>query len=104
MNPSVVGASVGILLALANFVASIAMSSIALRFSKSMSIAFVLGAFFGRLVFIFLAFYLMAQTVRIDLSSSLLSFVACFTILLVWEVMIYYRKARASGKTAQRWG
>ena len=104
MSPSVVGALVGILLALANFVASIAMSSIALRFSKSMSIAFVLGAFFGRLAFIFLAFYLMAQTTRIDLSSSLLSFVVCFTVLLVCEVMVYYRKAQATGKAAPRRG
>lgn len=98
MTPWILGAMSGIVLALANFFASIALSSRALRSSRIISIAFVLGAFFVRLVLLFLAFCFVARSEKIDLSSALLTFAVCFTVLLFWEVMIYYRKAQISDK------
>jgi hypothetical protein len=94
MTPWILGAAIGIVLALANFVASIVLSYVAIRSSKVVSIALLLGTFLGRLGLIFLVFLWVAWSERIELSSALLAFATCFTILLIWEVLIYYRKFR----------
>ena len=86
--------AIGALLALANFCASVALSSIAIRSSKIISIAFVLGNFIVRLFLLFLAFYFLAGVEIIHLPSTLVTFLICFTVLTFWEVRIYYRKAR----------
>jgi hypothetical protein len=98
MTPWILGAVIGALLALANFFASIALSSKAIRSSKNISIAFVLGAFFARLILLFLAFYFLARVEVIDLPSALVAFTVCFTVLIFWEMRIYYRKARSPDK------
>jgi uncharacterized membrane protein len=98
MNPCILGAITGAVLALANFCASIAISSRAIRSSKIISIAFVLGTFFVRLILLFLAFYFLARVEIIDLPSALVAFTACFTVLIFWEMRIYYRKARFPDK------
>jgi len=94
ITPWILGAVIGVVLALANFVASVVLSCVAIRSSKVVSIVLLLGTFLGRLGVIFLVFLGVAWTERIELSSALLAFVTCFTILLVWEVLIYYRKFR----------
>jgi len=94
MTPWVFGIVIGIVLAFANFFASVTLSSIAIRSSKVVSITLLLGAFLGRLGLIFIVFLLVARSEGIKLSSTLLSFATCFTILLIWEVLIYYRKFR----------
>jgi hypothetical protein len=94
MIPWILGPAIGALLALANFCASIAIASMAIRSSKINSIAVILGTFFVRLMLLFLAFYLLSRVELIDLSSTLLAFTVCFTVLIFWEVRIYYRKAR----------
>lgn len=94
MNPCILGAVIGALLALANFCASIAISSKAIRSSKIISIAVVVGTFFARLMLLFLAFYFLAQVEIIHLPSALVAFTLCFTALIFWEMRIYYRKAR----------
>jgi hypothetical protein len=99
MSSWVPGVVVGVLLALANFCASMAISSRAIRSSKIISIAFVLGAFFARLILLSLAFYSLARVERIHLSSALVAFAVCFTILLFWEMRIYYRKVRFPDKS-----
>jgi hypothetical protein len=99
MSSWVLGAVIGALLALANFCASMAISSIAIRSSKSISIAFVLGAFFARLIILSLVFYVLARVETIHLSSALVAFAACFTVLIFWEMRIYYRKSRFPDKS-----
>jgi hypothetical protein len=99
MTPWILGVVSGVLLALANFCASIVISSIAIRSSKMSSIAFVLGTFFVRLILLFLAFYFLARVAIIHLPSTLVAFTLCFTVLIFWEMRIYYRKARFPDKT-----
>jgi hypothetical protein len=99
MTSWVPGAVVGALLALANFCASMAISSLAIRSSKIISIAFVLGAFFARLILLSVAFYFLARAQIIHLPSALVAFAACFTVLIFWEMRIYYRKARFPDKS-----
>lgn len=92
------GIVVGALLALANFCASIAITSVAMRSSKIISIVAIVGTFFLRLTLLFLAFYFLSRVVIIDLSSALVTFTVCFTFLIFWEIRISYRKARFSGE------
>ncbi|MFB0506886.1 MAG: hypothetical protein ACETWT_09145 [Thermodesulfobacteriota bacterium] len=99
MIPWILGAVIGVLLALANFCASVAVSSIAIRSSKISSIAFVLGTFFVRLILLFLAFYFLARVEIVQLPSALVAFTLCFTVLIFWEMRIYYRKARFPDKS-----
>jgi hypothetical protein len=94
----ILGAVIGVLLATANFCASVAIASKAIRSSKMISIAVVLGSFFVRLLLLFLAFYFLSRVEMIHLPSTLLTFLVCFTVLLFWEIRIYYRKARFSGE------
>ena len=94
MTPWILGAVIGIVLALMNFLASVTLSSVAIRSSKIASIAILLGTFLGRLGLIFVVFVLVARQEGINLASTLLAFATCFTILLIWEVWIYYRKFR----------
>jgi len=96
MIPWILGAVIGALLALANFCASVAIASRAIRSSKIFSIAAVLGSFFMRLILLFLAFYFLSRVEIIHLPSTLLAFTICFTVLIFWEMRIYYRKARFS--------
>lgn len=98
MNPWILGTVIGALLAVGNFCVSMAISSIAIRSSKISSIAFVLGTFFVRLIVLFLAFYFLARVEIIHLPSTLVAFTACFTVLIFWEMRIYYRKARFPDK------
>ena len=83
MTPWILGAVIGALLALANFFASISISSMAI---------------FVRLILLFLAFYFLARVEMIDLQSALVAFTACFTVLIFWEMRIYYRKTRFPNK------
>ena len=101
MTPWILGAVIGIVLALMNFLASVTLSSIAIRSSKVVSVALLLGTFLGRLGLIFLVFLLVARREGIDLASTLLAFATCFTILLIWEVLIYYRKFRFLRQSTQ---
>ncbi|NIS61662.1 MAG: hypothetical protein GTO13_13460 [Proteobacteria bacterium] len=94
MIPWILGAVIGVLLALANFCASMAVSSIAIRSSKISSIAFVLVSFFSRLIVLFLAFYFLARFEIVHLPSALVTFALCITVLIFWEIRIYYRRAR----------
>jgi hypothetical protein len=96
--PSILGVVVGALLALANFSASLALLSVAIRSSKTLTIALLLGTFLGRLGLISVAFYWVAKTERIDLPSALLAFAVSFTVLMVCEVLIIYRKVQVSNK------
>jgi uncharacterized membrane protein len=98
MNPWILGVVSGALLAIGNFFASMAIASMAIRSSKVISIAFVLGTFFVRLILLFLAFYFLARIEVIHLPSALVAFTACFTVLIFWEMRIYYRKARFPNK------
>ncbi len=100
--PWVPGAVIGALLALANFCASVAISSMAIRSSKIISIAVIVGAFFVRLTLLFLAFSFLARVAIIDLPSALVTFTVCFTVLIFWEMRIYYRRARFSGDPTLR--
>jgi hypothetical protein len=97
MIPWIFGPAIGVLLALANFSASVALSSVAIRSSKAISIAVVLGGFFVRLLSLFLAFYFLSRFNVIHVPSTLLAFLVCFTVLIFWEVRICYRKARFFG-------
>lgn len=99
MTPWILGASIGALLAIGNFFGAMAISSMAIRSSKVISIAFVLGTFFARLILLSLAFYFLARVALIHLPSALVAFTVCFTVLLFWEMRIYYRKARFPDKT-----
>jgi hypothetical protein len=98
MTPWVLGALIGALLAIGNFFASMAISSMAIRSSKNISIALVLGTFFARLILLSLAFYFLTRVEIIHLPSALVAFTLCFTALLFWEMRIYYRKARFPDK------
>ncbi len=92
------GVGIGALLALANFYASIAIGSVAMRSSKILSIVIIVGAFFMRLTLLFLGFYFLSRVAIIDLSSALVTFTVTFTVLIFWEMKISYRKARFSGE------
>lgn len=94
------GALIGALLALANFCASIAIASVAMRSSKIISIAIIVGTFFMRLTLLFLGFYFLSRVAIIDLSSALVTFTISFTVLIFWEMKISYRKARFSREIA----
>jgi hypothetical protein len=98
MTPWVLGALIGALLAIGNFFASMAISSMAIRSSKNISIALVLGTFFARLIVLSLAFYFLTRVEAIHLPSALVAFTLCFTVLIFWEMRIYYRKARFPDK------
>jgi hypothetical protein len=98
MTPWIFGVVSGVLLAIGNFFASMAISSMAIRSSKIISIAFVLGTFFIRLIVLSLAFYFLARIEVIHLPSALVAFTLCFTVLIFWEMRIYYRKARFPDK------
>ena len=98
MTPWIIGVASGVLLAIGNFFASMAISSMAIRSSKIISIAFVLGTFFIRLIVLSLAFYFLARIEVIHLPSALVAFTLCFTVLIFWEMRIYYRKARFPDK------
>jgi uncharacterized membrane protein len=92
------GAVIGALLAIANFCASMAIASMAIRSSKIISIAVVLGTFFVRLILLFMIFYFLARVEIIHLPSAVVAFTLCFTVLIFWEMRIYYRKARFPDK------
>jgi len=96
MSPLLLGAGIGVLLALANFCASLAVSSVAMRSFKAYSIGVIVGGFFIRLVVLSGVFYFLARVEMIDLPSMLVAFIVCFTILVFWEIRIYFRKARFS--------
>jgi len=98
MTPWILGAVIGALLALANFCVSMAIASRAIRSTKNISIAFVLGAFFARLILLSVAFYFLARVEVIDLPSALVAFTVCFTVLIFWEMKMYYRKTRFPNK------
>jgi len=98
MTPWILGVVIGALLALANFCASIAISSRAIRSSKIISIALVLGSFFGRFILLFLVFFFLARLETIMLAPALVAFVVGFTVLIFWEMRIYYRKAHFPDK------
>lgn len=98
MTPWILGPAIGTVLAFANFCASVVLSSMAIRSSKMISIAVVLGSFFARLLLLFLAFYFLSRVEMIHLPSTLLAFLVCFTVLIFWEIRLYYRKARFSGQ------
>jgi len=98
MNPWILGVVSGALLAIGNFFASMAIASMAIRSSKVISIAFILGTFFARLILLSLVFYFLARIEVIHLPSALVAFTLCFTALLFWEMRIYYRKARFPDK------
>ena len=100
MSPWILGPAIGVLLAFGNFCASAALSSMAMRSSKALSIGVVLGSFFVRLVLLFLAFYVLSRVEIIHLPSTLVTFLVCFTVLIFWEVRIYYRKSRFTKEAA----
>jgi hypothetical protein len=60
-----------------------------------------LGTFFVRLILLFLAFYFLAQLKIIHLPSAVVAFTLCFTVLIFWEMRVYYRKARFPDKPNQ---
>ncbi len=83
---------VGIALALLNFLASTVISSKAICRSKLTSILMALAGFIGRLGALGLIFYGLTRVKEIHFQAALLSFVFCFTFLLLLKAIGFYRK------------
>lgn len=83
---------VGIALALLNFLASTFISSKVIHRSKLTSVAIALAGFIVRLAVLSLIFYGLTGMKEIHFQTALLSFVLCFTLLLIIKTMRFYRK------------
>jgi len=83
---------VGIALALLNFLASTFISSKVIHRSKLTSVAIALAGFIARLAVLSLIFYGLTGMKEIHFQTALLSFVLCFTLLLIIKTMRFYRK------------
>ncbi len=83
---------VGIALALLNFLASTFISSKVIHRSKLTSVLIALGGFMGRLTALGLIFYGLTRLKEIHFQTALLSFVLCFTLLLIIKTLRFYRK------------
>jgi hypothetical protein len=92
MNPYLFGTMVGIALALLNFLASTFISSKVIHRSKLTSVLIALAGFMGRLTALGLIFYGLTRLKEIHFQTALLSFVLCFTLLLIIKTMRFYRK------------
>ncbi|MBM4339616.1 MAG: hypothetical protein FJ110_08725 [Deltaproteobacteria bacterium] len=92
MNPYFWGTTVGVGLALLNFLASTFLSSKAIYRSKLTSVVIALGGFIARLGALSLIFYGLTGVKEIHFQTALLSFVLCFTVFLVIKTMRFYRK------------
>ncbi len=91
MNPFFFGITVGIALALLNFFASTFLSSKAIHRSKLTSVLIALAGFLARLTALGLIFYGLSGVKAIHFPTALLSFVLCFTLLLLIKTMRFYR-------------
>ncbi len=83
---------VGIALALLNFLASTFISSKVILRSKFTSVLIALAGFMARLTALSLIFYGLTGVKEIHFQTALLSFVLCFTLLLIIKTMRFYRK------------
>jgi hypothetical protein len=92
MNPFLTGTMVGIALALLNFLASTFVSSKVIHRSKLTSVLIALAGFIARLGALGLIFYGLTRVKEIHFQTALLSFVLCFTLLLIIKTMRFYRK------------
>lgn len=92
MNPFLFGTGVGIGLALLNFVASNFLSSKVIHRTKLTSILIALAGFIGRLTGIGLAFYGLSRVKEVHFQAALLSFLLCFTFLLLVKTIRFYRQ------------
>lgn len=92
MNPFLSGTMVGIALALLNFLASTFISSKVVYGSKLTSVILALGGFIGRLTILSLIFYSLTKVKEVHFPAVLLSFVFCFTFLLIVKTMRFYRR------------
>ncbi|MCX8118401.1 MAG: hypothetical protein N3G78_10755 [Desulfobacterota bacterium] len=92
MNPFLFGTGVGIGLALLNFLASTFLSSKVIQRSKLTSVLIALAGFIGRLTGLGLIFYGLSRVKGIHFQAALVSFLICFTLLLVVKTIRFYRQ------------
>ncbi len=91
----VLGGLTGMTLALLNFMSSTLFSSRALSGPKLTSIALALGSFVARLGLLGLLFYGLSRIRAIHFQTALVTFITCFTILLIIKTMRYLREIRS---------
>jgi hypothetical protein len=94
MGPFILGSAVGIALAILNFWASIFYSSKILTRSQITSTLLALIGFIGRLTLIGVIFYLLTGVTWIHFKTSLITFVICFTLCLIWKATRVYRETK----------
>lgn len=95
MNSYLLGAIVGITLAVLNFLGSSVISSKIIFGSKLTSVALALGGFIIRLTILGLLFYGLSNVKGIHFQTALVSFIFCFTVCLIFRTMRFYREFRS---------
>ena len=91
-HPILLGAGVGLLLALANFYISLTLSSKALTTSLIKSEIIILFGFLFRLTALGFIFYGLSKVDALNIITTLVTFLIGFTLLLIWEIRYFYRE------------
>ena len=92
-HPFLLGAGVGLLLALANFYISLALSSKALTTSLIKSEVIILFGFLFRLTALGFIFYVLSKVDALNIIAVLITFLICFSLFLIFEVRVLSRGA-----------
>jgi hypothetical protein len=94
MSPFFLGGVVGVILAILNFYASVYVSFKTISTLGMSSVALTVLGFFARLVLLGLIFYGLASVKEIHFRTALISFIAAFTVCLIWKASRLYQKTR----------
>ena len=94
MSPFFLGGVVGVILAILNFYASLYVSFKTISTLGMSSVALTVLGFFARLLLLGLIFYGLASVKEIHFRTALISFIAAFTVCLIWKASRLYQKTR----------
>jgi hypothetical protein len=94
MSPFFLGGMVGVILAILNFYASVYVSFKTISTLGMSSVALTVLGFFARLLLLGLIFYGLASVKEIHFRTALISFIAAFTVCLIWKASRLYQKTR----------
>lgn len=92
-HPFLLGAGIGLLLALANFYLSLTLSSKALTTSLVKSEIIILFGFLFRLTVLGFIFYGLSRVSALNIIVTLVTFLIGFTLFLIWEIRVLSRGA-----------
>jgi hypothetical protein len=94
MDPSFLGITAGIALALLYYLASASFSSRIVTRFKTISVTLVLIGFVGRLTLVGIILYGLTKVKWIHFHTTLITFVIFFTLCTLWKAVRVYREAK----------